>query len=104
MIQAKLAEMATELDAATLLVYRAAWNSDVGGRSGRESSMAKLYATESADRIIDNAVQIFGGMGVRKGEVVERLYRHVRAFRIFDGTSEIQKLIIARSLLADASN
>ena len=64
--------------------------------------MAKLYATESAHRIIDNAVQIFGGMGVKKGEVVERLYRHVRAFRIFDGTSEIQKLIIARSLLADA--
>jgi acyl-CoA dehydrogenase len=103
MIQAKLAEMATELDAATLLVYRAAWNSDTGGGSARESSMAKLYATESANRIIDNAVQIFGGMGVRKGEVVERLYRHVRAFRIFDGTSEIQKLIIARSLLAEAA-
>jgi acyl-CoA dehydrogenase len=103
LIQAKLAEMATELDAATLLVYRAAWNSDLGGRSGQESSMAKLYATESAHRIIDNAVQIFGGMGVTRGEVVERLYRHVRAFRIFDGTSEIQKLIIARSLLADAS-
>ncbi|MFB9270084.1 acyl-CoA dehydrogenase family protein [Bradyrhizobium erythrophlei] len=103
MVRAKLADMAMELDAATLLVYRAAWNSDVGGRSGRKSSMAKLYATESAHRIIDNAVQIFGGMGVRKGEVVERLYRHVRAFRIFDGTSEIQKLIIARSLLADAS-
>jgi acyl-CoA dehydrogenase len=102
MIQARLAEMATELDAATLLVYRAAWSSDVGGGNGMESSMAKLYATESAHRIIDNAVQIFGGMGVRKGEVVERLYRHVRAFRIFDGTSEIQKLIIARSLLADA--
>jgi acyl-CoA dehydrogenase len=103
MIQAKLAEMATELDAATLLVYRAAWNSDTGDTSGRESSMAKLYATESANRIIDNAVQIFGGMGVTKGEVVERLYRHIRAFRIFDGTSEIQKLIIARSLLADAA-
>jgi acyl-CoA dehydrogenase len=65
--------------------------------------MAKLYATESAHRIIDSAVQIFGGTGVRKGEVVERLYRHVRAFRIFDGTSEIRKLIIARSLLADAN-
>lgn len=103
MIQAKLADMATELDAATLLVYRAAWNSDTGGRSSQESSMAKLYATESAHRIIDNAVQIFGGMGVRRGEVVERLYRHVRAFRIFDGASEIQKLIIARSLLADAA-
>lgn len=103
MIQAKLADMATELDAATLLVYRAAWNSDVGGRSSRESSMAKLHATESAHRIIDDAVQIFGGMGVRKGQVVERLYRHARAFRIFDGTSEIQKLIIARSLLADVA-
>jgi acyl-CoA dehydrogenase len=103
MIQAKLADMATELDAATLLVYRAAWNSDVGARGGREASMAKLYATESAHRIIDNAVQIFGGMGVRKGEVVERLYRHNRACRIFDGTSEIQKLIIARSLLEDAA-
>jgi acyl-CoA dehydrogenase len=103
MIQAKLADMATELDAATLLVYRAAWNSDVGGRSSREASMAKLHATESAHRIIDDAVQIFGGMGVRKGQVVERLYRHARAFRIFDGTSEIQKLIIARSLLADVA-
>ena len=103
MIQAKLADMATELDAATLLVYRAAWNSDVGGRSSRESSMAKLHATESAHRIIDDAVQIFGGMGVRKGQVVERLYRHARAFRIFDGTSEIQKLIIARSLLEDVA-
>ena len=103
MIQAKLADMATELDAATLLVYRAAWNSDVDGRSSRESSMAKLHATESAHRIIDDAVQIFGGMGVRKGQVVERLYRHARAFRIFDGTSEIQKLIIARSLLADVA-
>ncbi|WP_420968701.1 acyl-CoA dehydrogenase family protein [Bradyrhizobium sp. B120] len=102
LIQAKLAEMATDLDAATLLVYRAAWNADTGGGSGSESSMAKLYASEAAHRIIDSAVQIFGGMGVTKGEVVERLYRHVRAFRIFDGTSEIQKLIIARSLLADA--
>lgn len=102
LIQVKLADMATELDAATLLVYRAAWNSDVGGRNGRESSMAKLYATESAHRIIDNALQIFGGMGVTNGEVVDRLYRHVRAFRVFDGTSEIQKLIIARNLLGGA--
>ncbi|MEN3348166.1 MAG: acyl-CoA dehydrogenase [Bradyrhizobium sp.] len=103
MVQAKLADMATELDAATLLVYRAAWGFDSGDGSDRDASMAKLYATESAHRIIDDAVQIFGGMGVRKGEAVERLYRHVRAFRIFDGTSEIQKLIIARSLLADAA-
>jgi len=104
LIQGKLADMATELDAATLLVYRAAWNADVGGGSSREASMAKLYASEAAHRIIDDAVQIFGGMGVRKGEVVERLYRHVRAFRIFDGTSEIQKLLIARSLLTEAAN
>jgi acyl-CoA dehydrogenase len=101
LIQAKLADMATELDAATLLVYRAAWNP--GAMSGRDSAMAKLYASESAHRIIDSAVQIFGGLGVKHGETIERLYRHVRAFRIFDGTSEIQKLIIARGLLAETS-
>lgn len=104
LIQAKLADMATDLDAATLLVYRAAWAMDLEGEAGRESSMAKLHASEAAHRIIDNAVQIFGGLGVTSGETVERLYRHVRAFRIFDGTSEIQRLIIARSLLAEASN
>lgn len=102
LIQAKLADMATDLDAATLLVYRAAWTSDLKGGSGREASMAKLHASETAHRIIDNAVQIFGGLGVTSGETVERLYRHVRAFRIFDGTSEIQQLIIAKSLLAEA--
>ena len=102
LIQAKLADMATDLDAATLLVYRAAWTSDLKGGSGRESSMAKLHASETAHRVIDDAVQIFGGLGVTSGETVERLYRHVRAFRIFDGTSEIQQLIIARSLLAEA--
>jgi acyl-CoA dehydrogenase len=100
LIQAKLADMATELDAAALLVYRAAWQGDTGASGiAKEAAMAKLFASEAAQRIVDEAVQIFGGLGVTKGETVERLYRHVRAFRIFDGTSEMQKLIIARSLL-----
>ena len=98
--QAKLAEMATELDAARLLVYRAAWKKDTtAGRVTLESAMAKLYATESAQRIIDQAVQIHGGTGVVRGSVVERLYREVRALRIYEGTSEIQKLVIAGRLL-----
>jgi acyl-CoA dehydrogenase len=100
LIQAKLADMALELDAAALLVYRAAWAHDVTGpKIVREAAMAKLYATEAAQAVIDQAVQIFGGLGVVNETTVARLYRHVRAFRIFDGTSEIQKLIIARDLL-----
>jgi acyl-CoA dehydrogenase len=100
LIQAKLADMAVELDAAALLVYRAAWAHDVTGRGiAREAAMAKLYATEAAQEVIDQAVQIFGGLGVVNETTVARLYRHVRAFRIFDGTSEIQKLIIAKDLL-----
>lgn len=99
-IQFKLAEMATELEAARLLVYQAAWAIDAGGENAkRESSMAKLYATEAAQRIIDQALQIHGGAGLVAGSVMERLYRDVRALRIYEGTSEIQKLIIARSLL-----
>lgn len=99
-IQFKLAEMATELEAARLLVYQAAWAIDAGGENAkRESSMAKLYATEAAQRIIDQALQIHGGAGLVTGSVMERLYRDVRALRIYEGTSEIQKLIIARSLL-----
>ncbi|HJQ68546.1 MAG TPA: acyl-CoA dehydrogenase family protein [Blastocatellia bacterium] len=99
-IQAKLADMATELDAARLLVYRAAWKKDTAaGRVTLESAMAKLYATESAQRIIDQAVQIHGGTGVVRGSVVERLYREVRALRIYEGTSEIQRLVIAGQLL-----
>jgi acyl-CoA dehydrogenase len=99
-IQIKLADMATELDAARLLVYRAAWKKDTGAdRITKESAMAKLYATESAQRIIDQAVQIHGGTGVVRGSVVERLYREVRALRIYEGTSEIQKLVIAAQLL-----
>jgi acyl-CoA dehydrogenase len=95
-----LADMATELDAARLLVYRAAWIKDGGAaRVTRESSMAKLFATEAAQRIVDRAVQIHGGVGVTRGAVVERLYREVRALRIYEGTSEIQRLVIAEQLL-----
>ncbi|MFQ5903530.1 MAG: acyl-CoA dehydrogenase family protein [Candidatus Binatia bacterium] len=98
--QFKLAEMATELEASRLLVYRAAWMSDHGQRGfTQSSSMAKLFATEAAQRIVDQALQIHGGMGVVVGTVVERLYRDIRALRIYEGTSEIQKLIIARGLL-----
>lgn len=98
--QLKIAEMATELDAARLLVYRAAWRKDSGAeRITTEAAMAKLYATESAQRIIDAAVQIHGGAGLVSGAVVEHLYRDVRALRIYEGTSEIQKLVIAGQLL-----
>jgi acyl-CoA dehydrogenase len=99
--QAALADMATELDAAALLVYRAAWTKDVQGvRVTREASMAKLYATEMAQRAADRAVQLHGGQGVVAGNVVERLYREVRALRIYEGTSEIQRLVIAGQTLA----
>lgn len=102
LIQEKLAEMITELDAARLLVYRAAHLKDTGAdRSTREASEAKLFATEAASRIIDHAVQIHGGSGLVRGAVVERLYRDVRALRIYEGTSEIQKLVIAGQLLKD---
>ena len=88
------------IDAAALLVYRAAWQHDATEQSiSREAAIAKLYSSETAFDIIDQAVQIFGGLGVTRGATVERLFRHSRAFRIFDGTSEIQQLIIARSLL-----
>jgi acyl-CoA dehydrogenase len=91
-----IADMATELDAARLLVYRAAWVKDGGAaRVTRESSMAKLFATEAAQRIVDRAVQLHGGRGVTRGSAVERLYREVRALRIYEGTSEIQRLVIA---------
>lgn len=102
LIQEKLADMITELDAARLLVYRAAHLKDTGAaRVTREASEAKLYATEAACRIIDSAVQIHGGSGLVRGSVVERLYRDVRALRIYEGTSEIQKLIIASQLLKE---
>ena len=102
-IQFKLADMATELEAARLLVYQAAWSHDCASPDAkRQSSMAKLYATEAAQRIIDQALQIHGGVGVVAGNIMERLYRDVRALRIYEGTSEIQKLVIARELLKKA--
>jgi acyl-CoA dehydrogenase len=102
LVQAKLADMVTELDAARLLVYRAAYAKDTGtSRVTREASEAKLFATEAAGRIIDSAVQIHGGTGLVSGTVVERLYRDVRALRIYEGTSEIQKLVIASQLLKE---
>jgi acyl-CoA dehydrogenase len=101
--QGKLADMAVSIDAAALMVYRAAWTKDVvGGRITREASMAKLFATESAQQVIDAAVQIFGGLGVVRGMAVERLYREIRALRIYEGTSEVLKLIIASKVLETA--
>jgi len=98
--QAAIATMATELDASALLVYRAAWTKDAGAaRVTREAAMAKWFATEAAGRICDRAVQLFGGRGVTRGEIVERLYRDVRALRIYEGASEIQQLVIAKQIL-----
>ena len=103
LIQEKLADMALKIDAAALLVYRSAWTKDTQhGRVTRVAALAKLYATESAQEIVDQAVQIWGGMGVVVGTTVERLYREVRGLRIYEGTSEIQKLIIAGQALATA--
>jgi len=104
LIQEKLADMVTELDAARLLVYRAAYLKDTSNRRvTREASEAKLFATEAAGRIIDSAVQIHGGVGLVRGNIVEQLYRDVRALRIYEGTSEIQKLVIANQLLKEQS-
>ena len=98
--QAALADMALTIDSAALLTYRAAWLRDVKGvRTTREAAMAKLAATEGAQQVIDRAVQIFGGLGVCTGETVERLYREIRPLRIYEGASEVQKLIIAREVL-----
>jgi acyl-CoA dehydrogenase len=98
--QAAIAEMATDVDAGALLVYRAGWTKDVGRRRiTREAAMAKWFATEAAGRVCDRAVQLFGGRGVSRGEIVERLYRDVRALRIYEGASEIQQLIVARQIL-----
>ena len=100
MVQGHLADMALEIDAAALLIYRAAWTKDRGAaRVTREAAMAKLYATEAAQRVIDAAVQLHGGDGVRKGFVVESLYREIRALRIYEGASDVQKVVIARSVL-----
>ncbi|MEE2803684.1 MAG: acyl-CoA dehydrogenase family protein [Pseudomonadota bacterium] len=100
MTQARIAEMATAVDATALLVYRAAWSKDSGAsRISREASMAKLFATEEAQRVIDAAVQLHGGQGVRVGYKVEELYRDIRAMRVYEGTSEVQKIIIAKQIL-----
>ena len=100
MVQGHIADMALDIDAAALLVYRAAWVKDKGAaRITREAAMAKLYATEAAQRVIDTAVQIHGGDGVRSGHPVETLYRDIRALRIYEGASDVQKIIIARAVL-----
>jgi alkylation response protein AidB-like acyl-CoA dehydrogenase len=100
--QTKIADMATLLDAATLLTYRAAWLRDQGQRITREAAMAKMTATENAQKIIDMAVQLHGGMGVKKGCIVESLYREIRALRIYEGATEVQQLIIGRDILRSA--
>ncbi len=98
--QAAIADSASEVDAAALLVYRAAWVKDNGAaRVTREAAIAKMYATEAAQRAIDRAVQLFGGLGVTKGVKVEELYREIRALRIYEGATEVQKIVIARELL-----
>lgn len=100
LVQGHVADMATAVDAAALLVYRAAWTKDAGApRITREAAMAKLFATEQAQDVVDRAVQLHGGDGVRCGHVVERLYREIRALRIYEGASEVQKVIIARQTL-----
>jgi acyl-CoA dehydrogenase len=101
MVQGHLADMALKIDAAALLIYRAAWTKDQGApRISREAAMAKLYATEAAQEVIDMAVQLHGGDGVRSGVAVEHLYREIRALRIYEGASDVQRIIIARSILA----
>ena len=97
--QAKLADMACTVDSSALLVYRAAWQRDQGLNVTREAAMAKLMATEGAQQVIDAALQLHGGRGVQSGEMVESLYREIRALRIYEGASEVQQLIIGRDLL-----
>jgi acyl-CoA dehydrogenase len=99
--QATLARMATGIDASALLTYRAAWLRDQGATVTREAAMAKMHATESAQQTIDSALQMWGGLGVVSGQPVERLYREIRALRIYEGATEVQQLIIARELLKD---
>ena len=102
MTQAAIADSATEVDAAALLVYRAAWTKDQGAaRVTREAAMAKMFVTEAAQRVIDRAVQLHGGHGVRKGVKVEELYREIRALRIYEGATEVQKIVIAREALKE---
>jgi acyl-CoA dehydrogenase len=100
--QSKLAEMVLDVETSALLIYRAAWLRDVRGqRNSREAALAKLHATDSAQSVIDKAVQMFGGLGVTRGVAVERLYREIRALRIYEGASEVQKVVIARAHLAE---
>lgn len=100
MVQGHLADMALKIDAAALLIYRAAWTKDQGApRISREAAMAKLYATEAAQEVIDMAVQLHGGDGVKHGIKVEELYREIRALRIYEGASDVQRLVIARSVM-----
>ena len=101
--QAKLAQMALTIDSAALLSYRAAWERDQGLSVTRQAAMAKLAATEGAQQVIDSALQLFGGLGVVSGVPVERLYREIRALRIYEGASEVQQLIIGRDLIKEAS-
>ena len=102
LIQTKLGDMSLDIDASALLIYRAAWTKDNSAdRITREAAMAKLFATEAAQRVIDEAVQIFGGSGVVSGFAVEQHYREIRALRIYEGASEVQKLIIASQTLKD---
>ncbi len=99
-VQSQLADMALNIDASALLIYRAAWAKDKGApRITREAAMAKLYSTETAQTTIDAAVQIFGGLGVTKGSVPEALYREIRALRIYEGASEVQKVVIAKQII-----
>ncbi|NDW47110.1 acyl-CoA dehydrogenase family protein [Ruegeria sp. PrR005] len=101
MVQGHIADMALDVDASALLTYRAAWAKDMGApRVSREAAMAKLYSTDHAQQVIDRAVQLFGGDGVRRGEKVEELYRDIRALRIYEGASDVQRVVIARQVLA----
>ncbi len=101
-VQARLADMVADTETAALMVYRAAWASDVfGGRTSRDAALAKLVATEAATRVIDSAVQLFGALGVARGSVVEQLYRDIRPLRIYEGASEVQRMVIGRSAFLD---
>ncbi|TPO07617.1 acyl-CoA dehydrogenase family protein [Mesorhizobium sp. B1-1-5] len=103
MVQGHLADMALDVDAAALLIYRAAWTKDMGAaRVTREAAMAKLFATDRAQEVIDKAVQLHGGDGVRKGHIIESLYREIRALRIYEGASDVQKVVIARQVMGGA--
>ncbi len=104
MVQGHIADMALDIDAAALLVYRAAWAKDNGAaRITREAAMAKLFSTDQAQQVIDKAVQLHGGDGVRSGQMVERLYREIRALRIYEGASDVQRVVIARQVMNEFS-